>query len=425
VVRRGEADGGTVEVAHEALFREWKRLQGWLEPERARLDALRSLQVDAATWDRKKRAGAFLNHRGKRLAEAAALVGIEGYRKRMAAVDLDYLAACQAAERWLRRRLRAVQAVVGVLGLGVVAGMAAWVKHDDLQQGWRYMTVIRPFIQAHIRPLNGDQERALKAAAEACVADADPARCTFRECTAEQGKDYCPEMIVLPAGSFMMGSRLNEGSIYDKPQHPVTITNAFAVAKVESTFDEWNTCVDYGDCAKVPNNDFGEGQQPVINVTWEDAQRYVAWLSKMSGKPYRLLTEAEYEYATRAGTETIYPWGNDQKLNGKVMANCERCGSQWDIKRTAPVGSFYPNKFGLYDMVGNVWEWVEDCNHNTYVLAPRDGSEWRAGCAENITRIVRGGSWGYNDVRSAHRDRIPAGARSPDLGFRVGRTLTP
>jgi hypothetical protein len=144
VVRKGEADGGTVEVAHEALFREWKRLQGWLEPERARLEALRSLQVDAATWDRNGRTAAFLNHRDKRLAETAALAVIEGYRKRMASVELDYLTACQAAEGSARRRLRAVQAVIGVLGLGVVAGMAAWIEHDDLQQGWRYLTVTRP-----------------------------------------------------------------------------------------------------------------------------------------------------------------------------------------------------------------------------------------------------------------------------------------
>jgi hypothetical protein len=148
VVRRGGADGGTVEVAHEALFREWKRLQGWLEPERVRLEDLRSLQVDAATWDRNGRAATFLNHRDKRLAETAALAAIEGYRKRMAAVDLDYLSACQAAERSARRRLRTAQTMIGVLILGIIGGMATSIWHDDLQQGWRYLTVTRRAHQA-------------------------------------------------------------------------------------------------------------------------------------------------------------------------------------------------------------------------------------------------------------------------------------
>jgi formylglycine-generating enzyme required for sulfatase activity len=155
----------------------------------------------------------------------------------------------------------------------------------------------------------------------------------------------------------------------------------------------------------------------------------------MTGKPYRLLTEAEYEYATRAGTETAYPWGNDIKLNGKAMANCNSCGSQWDKKQTAPVGSFPPNKFGLYDMVGNVDSWVEDCYHFNYVDAPRDGSEWRAGCPDvisrvvrdNFSRVVRGGSWLLipQALLSGYRSWNSTGLRSGGLGFRVGRTLTP
>jgi formylglycine-generating enzyme required for sulfatase activity len=212
----------------------------------------------------------------------------------------------------------------------------------------------------------------------------------------------------------------------EAPQHPVTVTNEFAVAKLELTFDEWNTCVLYGDCARAASG-FGEGQQPVIDVSWDDAQRYAAWLSRVTGKPYRLLTEAEYEYATRAGTETTYPWGNDVKLNGKAMADCNGCGSQWDKKQTAPVGSFSPNKFGLYDMVGNVFEWVEDCYHPNYNDAPRDGSDWRAGCPDINTRVIRGGSWLYAPelLRSTYRYRVTSEFRNFDLGFRLGRTLTP
>ena len=160
----------------------------------------------------------------------------------------------------------------------------------------------------------------------------------------------------------------------------------------------------------------------MINVSWDDAKAYVAWLSKKTGEDYRLLTEAEYEYATRAGTQTAYPWGNDI---GKNNANCDGCGSQWDNEQTAPVGSFAPNSFGLYDMVGNVWQWVEDCYHQDYNGAPTDGSAWTTGDCD--LRVVRGGSWVSNPefLRSALRGRGSTGGRSYDLGFRVGRTLLP
>ena len=136
VVRKGETDGGTVEVAHEALFREWTRLKGWLEPERARLEALRSLQVDALTWDRNGRDAAFLNHRDKRLAEATTLAGIDGYRKRLGTVEFDYLAACEAAERLARRRTRRVQALIYVLLVGIIAGLVGWINQAYFKEQW-------------------------------------------------------------------------------------------------------------------------------------------------------------------------------------------------------------------------------------------------------------------------------------------------
>ena len=178
----------------------------------------------------------------------------------------------------------------------------------------------------------------------------------------------------------------------------------------------------YGGCTQKGDAGWGFGQQPVIYVSWNDAQSYVAWLVKMTGKPYRLLSEAEYEYAARGGMQpqTVYPWGNDI---GKNNANCNGCGSKWFNKQTAPVGSFPPNQFGLFDMVGNVWEWVEDCYHHDYAGAPTDGSAWTKG--DCSLRVVRGGSWSASprNVRSA--DRYEEG---PDLfdrrfGFRVGRSL--
>jgi formylglycine-generating enzyme required for sulfatase activity len=155
------------------------------------------------------------------------------------------------------------------------------------------------------------------------------------------------------------------------------------------------------------------------------AQAYVKWLSGITGKPYRLLSEAEYEYAARAGTETKYPWGDDIKLNGKAMANCDACGSQWDKKQTAPVGSFAANAFGVYDMVGNVSEWTEDCWNESYQGAPADGSAWTSGDCSR--RVVRGGSWGLNPdfLRSAGRGWALTDGRSDGLGFWVARTLTP
>jgi formylglycine-generating enzyme required for sulfatase activity len=155
-------------------------------------------------------------------------------------------------------------------------------------------------------------------------------------------------------------------------------------------------------------------------VTWHDAQQYVAWLSKMTGKAYRLLTEAEWEYAARAGTTTAYFWGNDI---GKGNANCAGCGSQWDSQQTAPTGSFSPNSFGLHDMHGNVWEWVEDCYQRTYNGAPTAGSAWISD--DCINRVVRGGSWIDRppDLRSAYRGGYSPVTRDDSIGFRVGRTL--
>ncbi len=233
-------------------------------------------------------------------------------------------------------------------------------------------------------------------------------------------------MVVVPAGRFLMGSPAGQGND-ERPAHEVTIARPFAVAKFALTFDEWDACAARGGCRPdVSDSGWGRGRRPVINVSWDDAQAYVKWLSRVTGKPYRLLSEAEYEYAARGGSETTYPWGDDIKLNGKPMANCDGCGSQWDNKQTAPVGSFAANRFGLYDIVGNVWEWTEDCWNGSYQGAPADGSAWTSGDCSR--RVVRGGSWLNNpgSLRSAARYRNNLTVvRGYVLGFRVARTLTP
>ena len=176
-----------------------------------------------------------------------------------------------------------------------------------------------------------------------------------------------------------------------------------------------------GGCKQKPGDEgWGRGRQPVINVSWEDAQAYVAWLTTKTGKGYRPLSEAEAEYAARAGSTTAYPWGEDPGTN---RANFGFSGSPWSDKQTAPVGSFAPNDFGLYDMIGNVWEWTQDCWNDSYSAAPVDGSPWLTGdCGR---RVVRGGSWldGPGSARAAFRFRNGPGFRNYNQGFRLARTL--
>ncbi len=234
----------------------------------------------------------------------------------------------------------------------------------------------------------------------------------FRDC------QNCPEMVILPPGTFMMGSA--DRSRYS-PVHSVIIGYSLAVGKFEVTFDEWDACVADGGCAMYRPLDagWGRGKRPVVNVSWNDAQNYVQWLARKTGKSYRLLTESEWEYAGRAGATTRFPWGDDPGVN---LANCHRCGSQWDTKQTAPVGSFPPNRFGVYDMVGNVTEWVQDPWNPNYNGAPTNGGEWSTG--DSRLRVFRKGSW-YNSVdydltfRNAERPDF----RSPKVGFRIARTL--
>jgi CRISPR-associated protein Cas7/Csd2 subtype I-C len=241
----------------------------------------------------------------------------------------------------------------------------------------------------------------------------------FRECAAD-----CPEMIVVTAGEFMMGSPDTEKDREkdEGPQRKVTIAKPFAVARFNVTFAEWDACADHGGCEpRVGDQGWGRGRRPVINVSWDDARRYVEWLSRLTGRSYRLLTESEWEYAARAGTKTAYYWGDDI---GKGNANCMGCSSEWE-RQTSPVGSFKPNAFSLYDMAGNVWQWVQDCYHVGYAGAPDDGSAWTEGDCNR--RVLRGGSWGYSPqgLRSAIRFRNTAANRDSVIGFRVGRTLTP
>jgi formylglycine-generating enzyme required for sulfatase activity len=241
----------------------------------------------------------------------------------------------------------------------------------------------------------------------------------FKDCA-----NGCPVMVVVPAGTFMMGAPESDADREDSegPAHEVTIAKPFAVSTFAVTFAEWDACVAAAACPHVPDA-WGRGTLPVINVSYNDAKQYVAWLSQVTGKAYRLPTEAEWEYAARAGAKTRYSWGDDP---GTGNAVCDGCGSRWDVQQTAPVGSFKPNAFGLYDVHGNVWEWVEDSWHEDYDGAPTDASAWLHDGNQSI-HVIRGGSWRNETrhVRAAARFGRNIHVRFDTLGFRVVRAMEP
>jgi formylglycine-generating enzyme required for sulfatase activity len=285
------------------------------------------------------------------------------------------------------------------------------------------------------------------AAAERCLKRGD----VFKDC------ENCPEMVVIPAGTFTMGSPQSEKERLDTegPQHSVTISATFAVAKFAVTrgqfaafvkdtgYDAGSKCwtlengkVDWRSSRSWRNPGFGQDDtHPVVCLSWNDAKAYVAWLSRKTGQGYRLLTEAEFEYANRAGTTTRYSFGDDESglcgnANGfdqtakkSVAATLSGAPCSDGYAYTAPVGSFAANDFGLYDMSGNAWEWTEDCWHESYAGAPKDGSAWTSGSCEY--RVRRGGDWldGPWFLRAANRHGGRPDLRDDAVGFRVARTL--
>ena len=267
---------------------------------------------------------------------------------------------------------------------------------------------------------------------------------TFKECR------NCPEMIVVPAGSFTMGSPATEANRRDnESQHKITFAKPFAVGRTEITWDQWEACVRDRDCDGAaielalrtnekgePNPDFmdwGRGTRPLVGVSWFDAQNYVGWLNRKTGHDdaYRLLSDAEWEYVARAGTTTAYPWGDHIDHNygnfgieGPGLGGKAEGRDTW-MAQTAPVASFPPNAFGVYDMHGNIFEWIEDCYEADRAHAPEDGSANKQGNCAN--RMFRSGSFISNPYmhRSAKRQApYPSTRRGRNyLGFRVAKTL--
>jgi formylglycine-generating enzyme required for sulfatase activity len=252
----------------------------------------------------------------------------------------------------------------------------------------------------------------------------------------EQFKDCptCPEMVVVPAGTFTMGSPADEPQRYnEEAQVRVSISEPFAVGRFAVTFDEWDACFTDGGCNGYKPHDrgWGRGKQPVINVNWDDAKAYTAWLSRKTGKAYRLLSEAEREYATRAGSTTPFWWGSSittEQANYDGSADPYKGGgSKGEYRqRTVPVDSFEPNPWGLYQVHGNVYDWTEDCWNESNTGNPGNGSARTA--SDCSKRVLRGGFWGYipRNLRSAYRFwGSRSGIRYDFLGFRLARTLHP
>ena len=238
--------------------------------------------------------------------------------------------------------------------------------------------------------------------------------------------DATDGFVPIPSGSFQMGDIQGGGDKDERPIHTVHI-KAFAMGKYEVTFEKYDAFCKATNRKKMSARLGGffigysqRGNYPVINASWEDANTYAKWLSKKTGKRFRLPTEAEWEYAARAGSSTKYSWGNEIGTNN---ANCNACGSKWDNRKTAPVGSFQPNAFGLYDMHGNVREWVSDCFGGSYSSSPGDGSAWLGDDCKS--RVLRGGSWYHTpwSVRSAFRIRGPTNVRLDRGGFRLVQEL--
>ncbi len=227
-----------------------------------------------------------------------------------------------------------------------------------------------------------------------------------------------PQMVWLPAGEFRMGDLDGKGDPDEGPVRRVRLARPVAIGLHEVTFDEYERyCRDSG--TPVPDDSgFGRGSRPVVNVAWQDAVAYGVWLSEQTGRRYRLPTEAEWEYAARGGTSSRFWWG-DGPARGR--ANCAGCGSPWDSESTAPVGRTAPNPFGLFDVLGNVWEWVADCYNNSYRGVPDDGTAhvYRS-CGQ---MVVRGGSWilPAREMRASNRWRWYPVLRSDEVGFRIAR----
>ncbi len=228
-----------------------------------------------------------------------------------------------------------------------------------------------------------------------------------------------PRMIVLRGGNFRRGDLQGDGDTDEQPAKPISL-KPYAIGMYEVTFQEYDHFCDNTRRKRPDDGGWGRGRRPVVNISWNDASAYAAWLGGQTGKNYRLPSDAEWEFAARAGSASRFWWGNQ---HAQGYANCAECGSLWDAEMTSPVGRFKPNPFGLHDTAGNVFEWVADCWNDSFEHAPEDGGALKK--KDCGIRVIRGGAWSFpaKEIRSANRWRDFQPRSSDDTGFRLARSL--
>jgi formylglycine-generating enzyme required for sulfatase activity len=400
-IEGGRAPGGTIEVAHEALLRHWTMLAKILGEDRDALLLLDSVLLAAADWAKAEalRKPDFLVHRGSRLTDTQSLALRGPSWSREIAPVQPYLAACQEREDAERRSKRRSYVVVGLLLAVIATGVLAALNSDRLSRISHWFFNVRNYVKSEA------QERALL-----------EQRTPFKEC-----RD-CPEMIFVSGGVFRRGGPLlgSPDPNRESPLTDVKMRRGFALSVTEISFSQWDVCANQGACKQgVSSGEWGRGKQPVIRVSWNDANDYVKWISSLTGKKYRLLSEAEWEYAARGGQTTNYSF-RDSEIDQYAWHAGNSQG------RPHEVGSLKPNPYGLKDMHGNVAEWVEDCWHENYKDAPLTEMAWTTGRYCDQRRVVRGGN-SLSDVkalRSASRDWHPIDDDSSDqVGFRIAREI--
>ena len=395
------------------------------------LQETHGVELPEAIWMRRAEVAMEAGLYAEAKAAATRYLGIVGRGGGQPALALELLDRAVAAACTPERMTETLESVQSCLALGADPNGADTDGRSTVD--WAAVREDTG-IMAALLEAGADSALAAAAAAEAKRAATQPGTIFRDDCIG------CPEMVVVPAGSFMMGSPSTEEGRddFEGPQHLVTIGSRFAVGVYEVTLAEWEACMRRGGCwgFRPEDEGWGRGRRPVINVNWEHAREYVRWLSEETGKEYRLLSEAEWEYVARAGAQTARYWGDSES------EQCEHAnGADQDTRQgqenvdwttvscsdgyvgTAPVGMFQSNAFGLHDVLGNVWEWTQDCGNRSYSGAPTDGSAWQTGDCD--VRVFRGSSWADppSSLRSATRNAGSAGYRNFTVGFRVARTM--
>ena len=357
----------------------------------------------------------------------------ESYLSRIRDLHPDSPALAEA-----RQRLQAAQQAQAAREAAEAARLAEQERQRQAEEAARLAELERQRIAEAVAAQWGAFEEALEeedfdAAANAVeqvgdldseepgLAEGERRLAAARQEAEEEARALVVDMASIPGGRFRMGDMNDAGLDWEKPVHSVTVPS-FRLGRHEVTFDQWDACVADGGCKHRPGDGgWGRGNRPVINVSWDDVQSFIEWLNDKTGENYRLPTEAEWEYAARAGSTTAYSWGDNI---GRNRANCSQdsddgCGDSY--ANAAPVGSFRANAWGLHDMHGNVWEWVQDCWNESYAGVPSDGHAWTSGdCSQ---RVMRGGSWFDSALflRSAYRSWNDRSNRNDFQGFRLAQ----